>query len=74
MEHIIYSAIMIGFFVLTDLLPHMKDPNNDKKLKWFAIPAYAAALVINVLVGLGVPMASDPAVMSFLDFLTKGRG
>lgn len=74
MEHIIYSTMLIIFFVFTDLLPHIKDADNDKKLKWFAIPAYAAALVINVLVGLGVPIASDPVVMSFIDFLTKRKG
>lgn len=74
MQHIIYSTMLIIFFVFTDLLPHIRDADNDKKLKWFAIPAYAAALVINVLVGLGVKMYTDPAVMLFLDFLLKRKG
>jgi heme A synthase len=74
MQHIIYSVLLIVYFVFSDLLPHLRDPDNDKHLKWIAIPAYTAALVINVLVGLGIEMHLDPTVMSFFDSLLKGKG
>ncbi len=73
MEHIVLSALLIGFFVVTDLLPLMRDKNNEKKAVWFSIPAYAVALLINILVGLGVQMQMDPPVAAFLDSLFQRK-
>lgn len=69
MEHIVLSAMLIAFFVFTDLIPLMRDKNNEKKAVWFSIPAYAAALFINILVGLGIQIQMDPPVAAFLDSL-----
>lgn len=74
MEHIVLSILLIAVFVCTDLLPLMRDKNSEKKAVWFAIPVYAAALLINILVGLGVSVYSDPAVVAFLDSLMKSKG
>lgn len=69
MEHIVLSALLIAFFVFTDLLPLMRDKNNEKKAVWFSIPVYAAAFLINILIGLGVKMEMDPPIAAFLDSL-----
>lgn len=69
MEHILLSVLLIGFFVVTDLIPMFRDENREKKAAWFAVPVYTAALVINVLIGLGVQMEMDPAVAAFLGSL-----
>jgi flagellar biosynthesis protein FliQ len=52
----------------------MRDKNSEKKAVWFAIPVYVAALLINILVGLGVSVYLDPAVVAFLDSLMKSKG
>ena len=74
MEHIILSVLLIAVLVCTDLLPLMRDKNSEKKAVWFAIPVYAAALLINILIGLGVSVYSDPAVAAFLDSFIKSKG
>ncbi|WBY64425.1 hypothetical protein [Thermocaproicibacter melissae] len=74
MLHNIYSVALIAYFVISDLLPHLRDPDNDNHLKWIAIPAYTAALVIDLLVGFGVQIDMDPVIMSFFDSLLKGKG
>ncbi len=74
MEQIIFSVLLTAFFVLTDLLPLLRDKEREKKAVWFSIPVYAVALLINILIGLGVRMTSDPWVAAFLDSLIKING
>ena len=71
MQNIFLSVLLTAFFVFTDLLPLLRDNQREKKAVWFSIPVYAVALLINVLNGLGVQMASDPLVSAFLDSLIK---
>lgn len=56
MEHILVSGALILILVCTDLVPMLK--KKEKKGLWFAVPAYALALVINILVGLEVDVPS----------------
>ena len=71
MQNVFISVLLTVFFVLTDLLPLLRDKNREKKAVWFSIPVYAIALLINVLAGLGIRITSDPVVSAFLDSLIK---
>lgn len=74
MEQIALSVLLTAFFVVTDLVPLLRDKGHEKKAVWFSIPVYAAALLINILVGLGVQIALDPPVAAFLNSLIKING
>lgn len=71
MEHIIFSVLLVAFFVVTDLLPLLKGADHEKKAAVFSVAVYAAALLINILIGLGVKIETDPSVAAFLDSLIK---
>jgi hypothetical protein len=74
MEHIVFSVLLVGALILTDLVPLMREKDHEKKAVWFAVPTYAMCLLINILVGCGVKITVEPAIIAFLNSLLKIKG
>ncbi|HEX3017266.1 MAG TPA: hypothetical protein VHP31_05360 [Caproicibacter sp.] len=60
----LYIAIFMVFYislVFTDLVPMIRE--KKKKYLWFSIPAYAVALVVNIMIGLNFRFTSITAIL-----------
>ena len=70
MQHIIISLSLILVLVFTDLVPLFK--RKEKLALWFAVPSYAFALVLGILVGLDVNVISpNQIVITLIQHLFK---
>lgn len=69
--HVILSAVLVGGFVLADLVPQMRVPDREPPAVWFAASVYAFALAVDAAVGLGVKMNAESALFSLLEPLLR---
>jgi hypothetical protein len=70
MEYITIFLFLFLFLVLADLIPLIK--KKDKKVLWFSVPVYAAALLVNIMVGLGFRFVSpNDVIMELIGSILK---
>lgn len=56
MEHFLIALLLTLILVLWDLIPLLKNKKQEKKAVCFSVVVYAVSLLLNILIGAGVPI------------------